>query len=107
MFLLVFSSAENKTEQTLIVSYSAIECTCAQWKIESKKTKENIYLERTNNQILDANNIWDGKTLPLKLKLKGHFKKQLGIPKNYSTKGNPKPGKIFLYSQIKVLNNEK
>lgn len=106
LFLLFTSSSEIKTEQNLVVSYSAISCTCAQWKIENKKSGKNIYLERANDKVIDANNIWDGQTLPLRLKIKGYFKKQLGLPKGYEKlKGDPKPGKVFVYSQIKVINN--
>ncbi|MDR6761282.1 hypothetical protein J2Y38_001491 [Flavobacterium sp. 2755] len=96
-------SFQTKNEEVLIVSYSAISCPCAQWKIENKNNTSNIYLERVNSKLLDANHIWDGKTLPLKLKIKGYFKKEPGIPKDFTTKGDPKPAKIFLYTEIKVI----
>ncbi|AWK05396.1 hypothetical protein HYN56_14590 [Flavobacterium crocinum] len=98
----IFSS-QTKNEETLIVYYSAISCPCAQWKIENRNNKKNIYLERANDKLLDADQIWDGRTLPLKLKVKGHFKKKLGIPKGFSTKGNPEPAKVFLYTQIEIV----
>ncbi|MHC0444852.1 hypothetical protein ACWA1F_05550 [Flavobacterium sp. 3-218] len=103
VFLTSILSFQTKKEEVLILSYSAIDCPCAQWKIENQKNTKNIYLERANNKILDADKIWDGKTLPLKLRLKGYFKKDLGIPRNFSTKGNPKPGKVFLYTKIEEI----
>lgn len=99
---LIYSS-ERDYDYTINVTYSAVACSCAQWKVENKKTTEYIYLERANNDILDANHIWDGKTLPLKLIIKGHFKKELGIPKNFNSKGRPELGKVFLYKDIKII----
>ncbi|MFY7739922.1 MAG: hypothetical protein ACOVQC_05335 [Flavobacterium sp.] len=98
----IFGSETNK-EQNLIVSYSAIACSCAQWKIENNNVDENIYLERADDKILDANKVWDGETLPLKFKVKGYFKKQLGVPKDYSSKGKLELGKVFIYSKIEKI----
>ena len=85
----------------IVASYSAISCPCAQWKVEGEK--ENVYLERENEKLPVIEKMWDGKTLPFKVVVKGKFKSGKGVPKNYSTKGKPKAAKIFVYSQVEVL----
>lgn len=67
--------------------------------------KENIYLERENGKIQNVNKLWDGETLPFKVKLTGKFKAGKGIPKDFPTKGEPKAAKIFVYSQVDVLKD--
>ena len=90
-------------QKKIVASYSAISCPCAQWKVEGEK--ENVYLERENEKLQDVNKLWDGKTLPFKVSLKGKFKPEKGIPKNFTSKGKPKAAKIFVYSQLEVLKN--
>jgi hypothetical protein len=102
-FWLIFISLQSKKEEEIIVLYSAISCSCAQWQIVSSKSKEPIYLERFNTKIVDADKIWDGKTLPLKLKVSGNFKKEIGLPAEMNFKGNPKPARVFQYNKIEVI----
>ena len=90
-------------QKKIVASYSAISCPCAQWKVEGEI--ENIYLERENEKLKDVNKLWDGKTLPFKVALKGKFKAGKGIPKDFTTKGDLKVAKIFSYSQVEVLEN--
>jgi hypothetical protein len=105
LFNSFFIGSERVNEQQkLTVTYSAIACTCAQWKIDNSKVNNYIYLEPANKKLLDANQIWDGKALPLKVKVRGNYKSGSGLPKSYENiKGNPKPGKVFLYTYIKVI----
>ena len=98
--ILLFNFGEQKK---IVASYSAISCSCAQWKVEGER--ENIYLERENEKLKDVNKLWDGKTLPFKVALKGKFKAGKGIPKNFTTKGEPKYAKIFVYTEVKVLED--
>lgn len=98
--ILLLNFGEKKK---IIASYSAIPCQCAQWKVEGEL--ENIYLERENEKLKDVNKLWDGKTLPFKVALKGKFKAGKGIPKDFTTKGELKVAKIFIYSQVEVLEN--
>ncbi|WP_298147495.1 hypothetical protein [Flavobacterium sp.] len=104
---LIFLSAvlllNGEKEQQIIASYSAISCTCAQWKVEGEL--ENIYLERANEKIKDVNKLWDGSTLPFKVALTGTFKPEKGIPKDFPTKGEPKIAKIFVYTKVAVIKN--
>ena len=60
--------------------------------------KETIFLERENEKLPDANKLWDGETLPFKVSVRGKFKKEKGVPKDYPTKGDVKAAKIFVYS---------
>ena len=99
-FLLIINGSKQKR---IIASYSAISCQCAQWKVEGEK--ENVYLERENEKLQDVNKIWDGETLPFKVAVKGKFKAGKGIPKGFTTKGEPKAAKIFVYSQVEVLKD--
>ncbi|WP_343617238.1 hypothetical protein [Flavobacterium sp.] len=96
--ILLLNSNEKKE---IVAVYSAISCPCAQWKV--KDEKENIYLERDNEKLPEADRLWDGKTLPFQVAVRGKFKKEKGIPKGYGTKGQPEPAKIFVYSEIRVL----
>lgn len=98
--IVLFSVGEQKK---IVASYSAISCPCAQWKVEGEK--ENVYLERENEKLQDVNKLWDGETLPFKVVVKGKFKAGKGIPKGFTTKGEPKAAKIFVYSQVEILKN--
>jgi hypothetical protein len=104
--LLVFISAilflTGNEEKKTAASYCAISCPCAQWRI--KDEKENIYLERENSKLPEADKLWDGKTLPFKAAVKGRFKQWKGIPKCYGIKGKPEPAEIFVYDEIRILN---
>lgn len=102
-FFSILTYTQSKKNEDLIVSYSAISCSCAQWKIEKANPKKYIYLEKANDSILDANEIWDGKTLPLKIRVVGKFKTEIGLPNGMSKKGNPKPGLVFVYEKIKIM----
>lgn len=90
-------------QKKIVASYSAISCSCAQWKVEGEI--ENVYLERQNEKLKDVNKLWDGKTLPFKVSLKGKFKAEKGIPKNFTTKGEQKVAKIFVYSHFEQLDD--
>jgi hypothetical protein len=99
IILLLIGSGTKK----IVASYSAISCPCAQWKAAGEK--ENIYLQRENDNLPDANKLWDGETLPFRVAVKGRFKAGKGVPKNFTTKGTPEPAKIFVYSEIEVIKN--
>ncbi|MFD1603179.1 hypothetical protein ACFSJW_06235 [Flavobacterium artemisiae] len=100
---LIFASFQSKKEEEIIVLYSAISCSCAQWQIVNSNSKENIYLERSNTKIVDADKIWNGKTLPLKIKVFGNFKEEIGLPAEMKFKGDPKPARVFKYDKIEVI----
>lgn len=106
-FFLIFSSYQNQKKEEIIITYSAISCSCAQWQIVNSKSKEQIYLEKNDGNVIDANKIWDGKTLPLKIKVYGSFKKEIGVPSEMNLKGNPKPARIFKYDKVEVLQYKK
>ncbi|MEO6851953.1 MAG: hypothetical protein ABI166_15025 [Mucilaginibacter sp.] len=91
--------------QIITVSYGSVACTCAQWIIQNGiKEREYIFLEPATKKLIDAENIWNGKYLPLKLKLTGSFFKQKGYPKNYhSEKGKPEPARVFRYTKIEIV----
>jgi hypothetical protein len=92
----------NKKE-SITVSYSAISCACAQWLLEGPG-EEHIYLSRADTNLPIADMLWDGLTLPLRLQLKGRFYKETGYPPGYMpVKGDPKPARVFQYSELKVV----
>jgi hypothetical protein len=98
-----------KDDTTLILSYNAIACTCAQWsdtKAKSDTTREYYYLEPANDKPLDADKLWNGDNLPLQIQLTGQVVSYAGYPTGYNpTKGDPKAEKVFRYTKIKVLKN--
>lgn len=114
LFLLGFfygakSQQLSKKITTITVAYSAISCECAQWNVESKKNSTdsnlNIYVEPANSKLINANSLWDGEHLPLRLKLTGQYYLKDGFPKNYKPiKGDPKPAKVFRYTAIVVVS---
>ncbi|MBF9142299.1 hypothetical protein [Hymenobacter properus] len=108
----VFAKATQKEPQsTIVVSYSAIGCTCAQWMINTKpavKYPEYIYLEKEKASIPDADDLWDGENLPLQLRVRGYFKPLKGVPAKFTSaryleRGRPNPARIFRYTSLTVL----
>jgi len=99
-------SLSNKT-QTLDLSFGAIACTCAQWsesKLEKKQNKEYIFLEPSNNKLKNADDLFDGIHLPVRILVTGRFYTKKGFPKNYRpAKGAPSPAKVFKYTRLKVI----
>jgi hypothetical protein len=112
-FALLLSAAlvgtTQKEPSTIVVSYGAIGCTCAQWAIQTKspgKHPEYIYVERGKAGLPDADDLWDGTNIPLQLRLTGHFKPGKGFPEGlFPTKGNPDPARVFRYTSLIVLKN--
>ena len=95
---------------TIKVSYAAIECDCPQW-FEDKYSNipflegvDFFYLEPNKKNLTNANDLWDGKHLPLTLEVKGRFTKEKGLPITYRTKGTPERAKIFFYDSIKIIS---
>jgi hypothetical protein len=101
----------NDTVLTIIVSFAAISCECAQWIVgdaqsnfESPADLEHIFLVKAENKLPDADTLWDGVTLPLKLQLTGRFYREIGYPPNYKPgKGDPMPARVFRYSKLAVV----
>lgn len=96
---------------TMTVSYAAIACGCPQW-FESRYNHvpflegvERFYLEPINSDLLNANDLWDGKKLPLTITVVGRFSKVKGVPKTYHVKGDPERARIFWYNKIKVISS--
>ena len=104
------SQAESKDDQTLILNYNAISCTCAQWS-ESKYNnqpdeREHFYLERANNNLINADKLFDGENFPVQIQVRGKVISKSGYPKGYNpAKGKGRPAKVFRYTEIKVLQN--
>ena len=98
---------------TITVSYAAIGCGCPQWfetKFKNEKFLNNVqrfYLEPTSKALVNTNDLWDGQTLPLTLKLVGRFSKDKEIPKTYHTKTAPEKARIFWYDKIIIISSSK
>ena len=72
----IFSS--GRKIETLMLTYYAISCSCAQWVLNRKSKQdlsksEQIFIEPANEHLINSNNEWDGKTLPYEFKLRGSF----------------------------------
>jgi hypothetical protein len=109
----VFDSSKNKLSDktiTITVSYAAIACGCPQWfetkyeNIPFQEGVEHFYLEPINNKLMNANRLWDGKHLPLTLKITGRFTQEKEVPITYHTKGEPEKARIFWYDKITVVS---
>ncbi len=97
--------------KTLDVSYAVHACTCPQW-FETKKQKpfnegvEHFYLESASSNLTQADTLFNGINIPLRISVTGQFYKKKGYPANYfPTKGDPEPARVFRYENIKVLEN--
>lgn len=98
----------SQKDTTLVVTYAAISCPCAQWitNLQAKEPykRRHIFLEPATAQLPKAEGFWDGEHLPLRLQVTGHYVSQSGYPKGYSfQKGKPEPAPVFQYRSIKVL----
>ncbi len=104
------ASKSGSKIQTLILNYNAIACTCAQWSTSDKEEKigkKNYYwLEPADKSLIDADHLFDGTHLPVKIKVTGQVITEKGFPKNKNlSKVNEKEsGKVFRYTKIEVLD---
>lgn len=95
--------------QTLTLTYNAIACTCAQWS-ESKfdnisDKKVRYWLEPSNQNLINADTLFNGNNLPVQIKVTGQIVCESGFPKrqNLSKVGQDEAGKVFRYTKIEVL----
>lgn len=95
--------------KNLILNYNAIACTCARWSESNKKgnvgKSDYYWLEPANKKLIDADQLFDGTHLPVKIIVTGHIVTERGFPKNKNlTKVNEnEAGKVFRYTKIEVL----
>lgn len=96
-----------KKDTTLILYYNAISCSCAQWTEYREgfpdSTTQFYYLEPANKKLVDAESLWDGRSLPLAVQVRGQIISYYSYPKGYVTKGQPDPANVFRYTNIKVV----
>ena len=100
----------TKDDKTITLSYNSISCECAQWSesklITDTAKREYIYLEPANEEIINADDIYNGENLPIQIQVKGQIVDYAGFPTGYNPKkGNPISAKVFRYTKIKVLKN--
>lgn len=95
--------------QTLTLNYHAIACSCAQWSESEKKEnsdkKTYYWLEPANENLIDADRLFDGNNLPLKIRITGQVVTEKGFPenKNLAKVDASEAGKVFRYTTIEVL----
>ncbi|WP_294331536.1 hypothetical protein [uncultured Chryseobacterium sp.] len=100
--------SDSKIE-TLFLDYNAIACTCAQWSESHKKQNEDqkiyYWLEPANGKLMDADKLFTGNNLPVKIKVTGQVVSEKGFPKNKNLVkvSEKEAGKVFRYTNIKVL----
>lgn len=109
-YKIYFGEKENlkfsKKEETVKFIYNAIGCSCAQWSnFNDKKSTEKFYLVDDKKLTQDAEDFWDGTSLPLIVEATGSFSENKSIPKDFSPKGDAEREKarIFKYSKIKLV----
>jgi len=96
--------------ETLTLIYNAISCTCAQWsetrKNEGTDRKQNYWLEPANENLINADTIFNGENLPVIIKVTGQVVTENGFPKRELAKvGKDEAGKVFRYTKIEVIQN--
>jgi hypothetical protein len=99
-----------KNEKTLILYYNAIACPCPQWsalKFNNNPKDRLYYLERTSNKLIEADSLYDGIHLPVKIKVTGEVVSENGYPKGFNSTKGTEAGKVFRYKKIKVINRGK
>jgi len=99
-----------KDDTTLNLSYNAIACTCAQWSdtksIADPGKREYVYLEPANDKLINADKLYKGDNLPIKIQVTGQIVSYAGYPTGYNpSKGDPRAATVFRYTKIKVLKN--
>lgn len=100
----------NTKIETLILNYNAIACNCAQWsdsKVDKRDAGKKTYywLEPANKKLIDADRLFDGTHLPVRIRVTGQIVAENGFPKNKNlAKVNEnEAGKVFRYTRIEVL----
>lgn len=96
--------------QTLTLSYNAISCNCAQWTESKFDNNANnaihYWLEPSNENLIQADTLFDGKQLPVQIKVTGQIISENGFPKRKLSKvSQDEAGKVFRYTKIEVLKN--
>ncbi|PJJ66351.1 hypothetical protein [Chryseobacterium geocarposphaerae] len=91
--------------KTLILDYNAISCSCAQWSESKSNKKEYYWLEPANEQLINADHLFNGRNLPIQIKVTGQIVSENGFPKQntLSKVGENEAGKVFRYTNIEVL----
>lgn len=95
--------------KTLDVSYGVISCPCAQWfetnlKKDTNTDNKYFYLEPANPTLINADTLFNGEYLPVRVSVTGQFCTKKGYPKNYfPLKGDPKPARVFQYNNIEII----
>lgn len=103
----------SKKEQTVRFIYNVIPCPCAQWSKVNDKNKysEKFFLIDSKKLTQDAEDFWDGTSLPLIVEATGVFSENKSVPKDFSPKGDAEREKarIFKYTKIRLvqLGNKK
>lgn len=96
-----------KKDTSLVLYYNAIACPCAQWTEDREgfpdSTTQFYYLEPASKKLVSAESLWDGRSLPLAILVKGQIVSYSGLPTGYRTKGRPEPANVFRYTTIKVV----
>lgn len=96
--------------ETLTLIYNAISCTCAQWSEtrfnNDTDKKTNYWLEPANENLIQADTLFNGENLTLIIKITGQVVTENGFPKRELTKvGQDEAGKVFRYTKIEVIQN--
>ena len=96
----------SKKEETVKFIYNAIACPCAQWSnFNDKKSIEKFYLVNDKNLTQNAEDFWDGTSLPLIVEATGVFSENKSVPKDFPPKGyaEREKSKIFKYRKIRLI----
>jgi hypothetical protein len=102
-------STPSSKPNTLVLTYNAIACSCAQWSELKDSNKEDkgthYWLEPANDKLVKADTLYNGENLPIQIKVTGQVVAEHGFPEegNLSKTGPEEAGKVFRYTTITIL----
>ena len=94
---------------TLDLSFMAIPCIYAQWAetkyLTNPDKRIDVFLKPPNISLINADTLFDGRHLPVRITARGQFYSGEGYPKSYRPlKGYPKLAKVFRYTKNKIIS---
>jgi hypothetical protein len=107
--MLLIPNQLEKTTHTILVSYIAYGCDCANWRIQNidgvdvSVREEDVYPEAlTIEKGIPDSLVRNGD----RLEVVGNFYSRKGFPKNYYSEQTPNKARVLQYSKYKFIDNK-
>lgn len=96
--------------QTLVLYYSAVSCSCAQWADQDPRAKKDdepthYWLEPADEQLIRADTLFNGVDFPVRIRVTGQVVSTHGFPRgaNLDKTSPEEAGSVFRYTRIRIL----